>query len=227
MNHSILETARCGDVAKLETLVQDADIETRDEDNNRPLHLAALNGHPHVVSFLLEHGANVHAVGQYGRTPIMFAAQCKTPNSKAIKLLYEKGATVNEQAHSIKSAHKTTAVHICCTYGTIDTLQALVEVGADLSSRKGDGDLPLHRAAWAGREDIVLWLLEQPSVDSNALGGLYRTSLMEAAYCQKNNSKVVCLLVKSGININTVSKYKDQTTALHLACKFGNEGTVN
>ena len=50
-----------------------ADIEARNEDEERPLHSAAFNGRPTVVKVLLAHGADVQGAA-FGKTALHAAA---------------------------------------------------------------------------------------------------------------------------------------------------------
>jgi ankyrin repeat protein len=39
--------------------IKGASVNVKDKDDNAPLHLAALNGHTSMISFLVESGANI------------------------------------------------------------------------------------------------------------------------------------------------------------------------
>lgn len=49
-------------------------IEVKDLNGNTPLHWAALNGHLDMVTSLIQNGANVESIEDFGRTPLHFAA---------------------------------------------------------------------------------------------------------------------------------------------------------
>jgi ankyrin repeat protein len=55
-----------------------------------PLHYAASNGNPAIISLLLENSAYIDAESPNGTTPLMMAAMYGTP--AAVKLLLEEGA---------------------------------------------------------------------------------------------------------------------------------------
>jgi len=61
-----------------------------------PLHLACLNGHPQMVSFLLDHGADIEARDGYQRTPLILTGQGKS--FQVAKTLVERGADINAEA---------------------------------------------------------------------------------------------------------------------------------
>lgn len=57
------------------------DLEQKNYEGQAALHLAAMNGHIHVVQLLRCFGANVNAVeGKYGRTPLHYAVERRNPN---------------------------------------------------------------------------------------------------------------------------------------------------
>ena len=51
-----------------------ANIESRDNRKQTPLHLAAKNGHLQCLEFLLDNLANLEALDEYRQTPIFSAA---------------------------------------------------------------------------------------------------------------------------------------------------------
>lgn len=58
-----------------------------------PLHYAATGGHPRMIQFLLQHGANVNAHSPNDTTPLMMAAEYGTPAT--LTALLRAGADVN------------------------------------------------------------------------------------------------------------------------------------
>lgn len=61
--------SRFGDLETVRALLEDgADVETRDEQGNTPLHLASRAEHHMIVQFLLDSGADVEAQNGSGES---------------------------------------------------------------------------------------------------------------------------------------------------------------
>jgi Ankyrin repeats (many copies) len=88
---------RCDTETAARLLAEDPDaIRTRNELDNEPLHEACWSKHPGLVRLLLEHGADVNAVGDSGRTPLHFAVWDGGPEAAGIvELLVQAGADVH------------------------------------------------------------------------------------------------------------------------------------
>lgn len=73
-------------------IAQGANVNARDH-NQTPLIRAAQNGHIQIMRVLLDHGADVNALDESGRTALMIAAGSSDP--EMVRLLLSKGAKVN------------------------------------------------------------------------------------------------------------------------------------
>ncbi len=71
-------------------LAAGADINTKDNGGNTPLHYVARQNHPRLVSVFLQSGAQVDSVNRFGNTPLMEAAS--GGHTEVVKLLLEAGA---------------------------------------------------------------------------------------------------------------------------------------
>jgi ankyrin repeat protein len=89
------------DLAEL-LITAGADVEVRNEDDERPLHSAAFNGRPTIVKVLLAHGAYVQARASFGKTPLHAAAAGRADEVdgclEAAKLLLAAGADARARA---------------------------------------------------------------------------------------------------------------------------------
>ncbi len=67
-------------------------INAGDYDKRTALHLSAAAGHTHIVSFLIENGADVNAMDSWGGTPLDDAI--RTSNLECIRIIKEAGGRV-------------------------------------------------------------------------------------------------------------------------------------
>ncbi|MCF0054992.1 ankyrin repeat domain-containing protein [Dyadobacter sp. CY356] len=138
---------------------------------NQELGHAAYFGHWKVCDFLINHGADVNAkVEKTNETPLHGAL------SKAgrpyyfyvVKLLIEKGADVNARTipgmdtgafmRDVRTKGET-PLHRAAAYADEQTIQFLIESGADKEAKDVNGDTPLSWASEHLRPGIILSLL--------------------------------------------------------------------
>lgn len=93
-----------------------------------PLHLATRRGHGEVVGLLLEAGADPDRKTTTGATALHFAAEAD--DAEAIRLLAEHGAEVDARDTFLER----TPVMFAAVIGAVAAVDALIEVGADLSA---------------------------------------------------------------------------------------------
>ena len=86
-----LKAALEGDIKTLKSLLEDKniDLEQRDEYGSTALILATFNSHTEAVRLLIDHGADINAVGYDGNTALMIALSVE-----CTKLLVESGANL-------------------------------------------------------------------------------------------------------------------------------------
>jgi cytohesin len=129
-----------------------------------PLHAAA--EYPQVARVLLEHGANVHARDNDGRTPLHHAANRAGASAEAIRLLLRAGADPNARDNNGRTPMHLLIQSATPIRGTTqpklhpDPLQALLAGGADINAVDSAGDTPRDVALRAGASAIAEWLVE-------------------------------------------------------------------
>jgi hypothetical protein len=92
----ILDAARAGDLAKVQSLVKahpDLVSSKDDQYGQTPLHVAAFNDHKDVAEFLLANKADVNAKAKNGSTPLHLAAA--KGNKDIVELLLANKADIN------------------------------------------------------------------------------------------------------------------------------------
>ena len=132
--------AESDDVATVVRLLAlGSDIEELDDSFETPLRLAADAGHLSVVRALVESGADVNAEDPYlFRTALMYAAG--HGHEQVVRYLASKGATVDTA-----DDFGDNALHRAVDGGHLETVRALIELGAD-PMLVGELGTPLQRA---------------------------------------------------------------------------------
>ena len=191
-----------------------------------PLHYAALYGSSEALAFLLEQGANPNARNQAGATPLVYAAW----SFERTRLLVEHGAVVN-----IATKQGITPLLVAsAAQGNADTLRYLLDKGADLRARTGDGDDALIRAAWSGDADMLKLLLER-GADAKRADKAGFTALQNATTFP--DSRRVRMLLQAGSDPNAFNTFGGMVkngpialthlTALMTAVPFGDQETID
>ena len=83
-------------------------------------------------------------------------AAASTGDLQAIKRYIEEGGDVN----ALDGGFKLSAMSWAALHGQPEVVQLLVENGAEVDIKSGDGATPLHSAAFFGRTDVAKLLLE-------------------------------------------------------------------
>ena len=177
--------------------------ESGGQTRNDGLHSAASSGKLQVVTWLVEHGADVKAATKYGWTALHSAA--RSGKLQVVTWLVEHGADV-------KAATKygSTALHSAASSGHLQVVTWLVEHGADVKAATKDGTTALHSAASNGELQVVTWLVEH-GADVKAATKDGTTALHSAA--SSGELQVVTWLVEHGADVKAADK--DGWTALH------------
>ena len=135
------------------------------------LNTAAFHGHWRLCQFLIEHGADVNRpLSDTGETPL-HATLCTTDRparDRVIRVLLASGANPNCAA---KHAAPTggfmrdcrtkgeTPLHRAAAFGTTETIQLLLDAGANVQATDMHGDTALCWGSWYARPDAILRML--------------------------------------------------------------------
>ncbi|CAM9573097.1 unnamed protein product, partial [Ectocarpus sp. 8 AP-2014] len=134
-----------------------------------PLHVASKGSSQDILRELLKHPEIGRSINTFtdktNVTPLHEAAGSSSP--EVIRLLLDAGADI-----SSPSGDLSTAFHIACSRGRLETCVELLRRGSSLEGRDGEGMTPLLRAAANGRADVTEWLLREgadpAAVDANS-----------------------------------------------------------
>jgi hypothetical protein len=137
--------AENGDSETLQALIAaGANMNTLDQYDNTPLHLAAKNWRSTAaLQTLITAGANVHAVNQGRNTPLHIAIGYG--RTAALQALINACADVNAV-----NQHGSTPLHWAARNGHTEIAQALIDAGANMNASNREGNTPLHLTAIYG-----------------------------------------------------------------------------
>ncbi|XP_067658335.1 serine/threonine-protein phosphatase 6 regulatory ankyrin repeat subunit A-like [Haliotis asinina] len=242
----VMMTARFGHRDVFDLLVREgADVSLVDENRRNILHVACIGGHVDIVKYVISKKvADIKSRGQYGRTPVMMAAE--KGQRDVFDLLVREGADV-----SLMNDYRNNILHVACIGGHVEMVKyALSKKVADIKSRGHYGRTPvmtaaekghrdmfdllvregadvslvddyrnniLHVACIGGHVDMVKYALSKKVADINSRGHYGRTPVMMAA--EKGQRDVFDFLVREGADVSLVDDYRKNI--LHVACIGG------
>ena len=157
---------------------------------------------PDVTRLLLEHGADINARVEDGRTPFHVAAE--NGMVEVVRVLHEHGANIGAEDDEGR-----TPLHLAANYGGVETVHVLLDYGANIGAKNNEGRTPLHLAV----VDQVVRVLLEHGANVGAEDDEGRTPLHLAA--NHGSAEVVRVLLEHGANIG--AKSNEGRTPLHFA----------
>ncbi|XP_067650441.1 ankyrin repeat domain-containing protein 50-like isoform X1 [Haliotis asinina] len=221
------------------------DASVVDDDGNNILHLACIGAQVEMVKYILSQDVvDTNSRGQFGRTPLMIAAE--KGYRVVFDLLVDRGgdvSVVDDDGNNIlhvacigghlemvkyvlshdpmeirsRGQYGRTPVLLAAEKGHRDVFDLLVSKGDDVSSTDDDGNNILHMACIGGQVDMVQYVLSLNIVDINSKGQHGRTPVMFAA--EKGHMDVFDLLVREKADASLVDD--DSNNIFHVACIGG------
>lgn len=114
------------------------DLNSLDEDGETPLHKFALFCDIDWVKELIDRGANVDKLNEYGVPPIYYSI---TENCFTVtKILIDKGANVRW----VDKYNGNNLLHYAAVLGTEQEIIMLIQAGLDLNGLNNDGESPIR-----------------------------------------------------------------------------------
>ena len=113
--------------------------------NTTLLHKAAFGGNPELIEMLIAEGWDLTASDRGGRTPFDLAVESRhSGRLEAFKVFLKHGSSVSR-----KSYNGSEPLHFAAGSGSVDSVEALLSLGADVNAVDNMGKTPLHRAVKA------------------------------------------------------------------------------
>ncbi len=159
-----------GDVTAIKFLLsRGATLDSLGE--NRGLNAASFHGHWRLCKFLLEQGAEVNRPQPDTGETALHSALCNTDRmiyDRVVKVLLSNGADPNARTRNgvitggfMRDCRTKgeTPLHRAAAFGGEETIQLLVDAGAQIDVTDAHGDTPLGWASWYLRRAAILRLL--------------------------------------------------------------------
>lgn len=180
-------------------LSKGANVNSRDKDNDTPLHSAAARKDSKLVCLLLlERGANIHARDKKGNSSLHIASmkQCK----EAIITLIDKGADING-----RNRNGDTPLHIAVKSKVPESLALLLELKADINATNLKGKTALHVATKLGYDFVMKVLIDSgASLEVKDYKG---NTALHCAAKSYNGHMTAGILLESGANMNVFNNF--------------------
>jgi ankyrin repeat protein len=171
-----------------------------------------------MVKLLLEKGANITARDRFDRTSLHVAALFN--NTEVVELLLANGAPIEAKARHDNDMSSNpyeayvpedeqpseTPLFLVSDRNNYGVAKLLLEKGANVSARNGEGKTPLHRAVLTNQTSIVELLLAK-GADINAVDDDGNTPLHWAALSPGATSELLEFLLTRPENATSTDLY--------------------
>ncbi|CAH1798924.1 unnamed protein product [Owenia fusiformis] len=216
------------DVLKILIDKKEVDINAADQYGDNALIYTVRDNAINCAKLLLDHGANVNAVNNNGKTALMYAASVND-SVECVNLLIAHGANIDakdndgttalilakpecmcilvDKGANVNTANKTglTALMRATRFSNTAPMEALLDHGADVNACINPGMNTLYYPVCQENSDSVLLL-------SHGMNALF------FAVCH-DKPDLVRLLIKKGADVNTSGPYKE-TVLMRSVCSL-------
>ena len=145
--------------------------------SSAPLHQACIADDIRMVRFLLAQGAELNMRNCYKTTPLMYAV--KYGSLKLVSCLLSHKPALHPRSFVIGTSALHWAIFHNLQPHRLQTVELLLEAGADVNQRMSDESTPLHCAAMTGLADVSAVLIRY-GADRRAKNADWKTPLQVA-----------------------------------------------
>nr|XP_023404614.1 ankyrin repeat domain-containing protein 26 isoform X15 [Loxodonta africana] len=205
----IHKAASVGNVAKVQQilLLGKNGLNDRDKTNRTALHLACANGHPEVVTLLVERKCQLNLCDSENRTALIKAVQCQ--EEECATILLEHGADPN-----LTDVSGNTALHYAACGQNISIAAKLLSHGANIEARNKNDLTPLLLAVSENKQQMVEFLVKKEA-NIHAVDKAKSNRKLISEYKEEKRPK------NSSQNNNLVDESSDEDSLSRLSNKPG------
>ena len=201
-----------------------ADVNSTDDHDTTPLHVAASEDSADLVAALVSRGAEIDCEDENGETPLILAIESN--QTACVARLLQLGANGNYE-HDFSRP-----LHFAATNPTPACVDLLIAAGADVNCRNYEDHTPLHKAAKSYRLDCVASLVKvrETNIDAEDMDGFtpfhyamvggargWEENEMTTRLYRDNCRRCIGLLFEAGAFFSTPAPW---TTALQKTMFF-------
>jgi len=181
------------DLVKALTNRPDLEINKRKNFSETALYLASLKGLPTIVNELLKHQVDVNIQDQNGYTSLM-AAVWKGNSAIVEMLLAHPDINVD-----LETRQHDKVIHWAAWSGNLESVQRIVNYGADINSPGWSNKTPLEQALDKNHCNICWYLLDQ--IDFRDISAATKARLLNRAI-EARKIDTAIMLIQNGADIN-------------------------
>ena len=172
------------------------------------------NNREDLARLVLEQGARVDRVDEQGLGLVHEAVG--VGSAGLVRLLAQFGADINLDTLDRGDGQRA-PLHLACDQGNLAVVEALLELGADMTILNWRGESGLHIAAFAKHPEVIAPLLVSEGADVDLARGDGKSALHLAA--DRRQTDIVALLLRAGAEVD--ARDEDGWTPLFYACARG------